>query len=201
MEMDKHYKPELIVERTSQYSVHKYLYLDTIRGVLVATNGHMLIKVPVDITGRDVSGFIPAEVIERARDRANELHRNKLFVKATTKRLVVGTATFDRPFFEKYPDYEECVIAKLPSYNQRIVFGVDMNYIDRLRSALGMGDSKHSCLFFSFDPRGKQNSEGGYEDTIQVFLQTKTKSFEVALIMPRRWYNNNSRLEEDMSFE
>lgn len=199
MEMYKRYKPELILDRGSDVSFHKYLYLDTVRGVVVATNGHMLIELPVETTSRDVSGYIQSEAVERARDRADEKQKSKLFVKAMKTRLVVGDTSFDRPLYEEYPDYRGEVLSKLPELKSSITFGVDMSYLDRLREALGVDANKQSTLFFVFDPQGKQNSEGGYEDPIWVFLQTEKKSFEVAIIMPHRWYNNKPKLEEDMS--
>jgi len=196
MEMDIKYKPEMVLRRGpkswQEDPRFKYLYLDTIRGVVAATNLAMLVEIPVTILSRDVSGYIQPEAIERARERAKQLGKTKMFIKAMKTKLVVGDTSFERPPLEMgYPDYRKEVFSKLPSIKDSIIFGVDFGFVERLRESLGVDVNKHSELFFAFDPKGVRNPEGGYEDTIRVFLQTKTKSQEVAVIMPRRWFNNN----------
>jgi len=193
MKIDKKYRPELVLDKSREADVFRFLYLDVAKKVLVATNGHILLRIPASVGDRDVSGFIPSEAIECARSRAQEKGLSQLFIKAMKTKLVIGDAAFVRPPCEKYPDYWG-LINRLPSPDTAIIFGVDMNCLDRLRASLGVDANKKTHLFFSFDPNGKRNSEGGYEDTIRVYLQTKKESVEVALIAPVRWYNNNPEL-------
>lgn len=198
MKMYKRYKPELVLDRKSNSFSFKHLYLDAEKSVIVATNGVMLVKIPVVVGKSDVSGYIQAEVIERARNKADEKDDLMLYVKALKKRLIVGDAYFDRPGCIEYVDYEGQVISKLPPKSREIVFGVNLSYLDCLRESLGVDSDRNLGVFFSFDSEGARNSEGGYEDVIRVFLQTETKSTEIAVIMPRRWHNNNERLKKEM---
>ncbi len=149
-------------------------YLDTKKKRLIATNGHIAAFVPVEVSAKDISGPVPAEVLKAARRAA------KHFIVADGPEIICAKATlavtngpsFPRPELDsKFPNVDQVV----PKTKGWIKVGLDAQLLIDLALAIGEGKYKtHVCLHI--DPKNSQ--------TAAVYVSNKSDRYGV--IMPMR---------------
>lgn len=139
MRLDKKCKIELVASSDSTRSHLCHPFLDVDAKVLVATDGHRLIKHPVEVDPADVSGYISADALKVARklNRADA----QLVIRATSDALELLDGTImPRPTSKNsFPPYDRVI----PNYDNRdtITVALDAKYLMELCQALG-GNAK-----------------------------------------------------------
>lgn len=177
MRLDKKSKVELVASTdvTRPHLLHPYL--DVEAKVLVATDGHRLIKHPVIIDDGDVSAFVSVASIKAARKLAPKGEDLEINVGAKTLRLIDGmtmpTPKSDYPF----PPYEKVI----PNYNSRttVTVGLDVGLLLGLLQAMG-GTTKDATVSLTFP---LQDGGGVMFDPIVV---VRGESEAVGILMPSR---------------
>lgn len=139
-------------------------YLDVDNAKLVATDGHILAVLPVELDDGDTSGPVPIEAMKVARQRVNLRDENGAktdpCIKCNTAAEVNSGASFPQGDMEtKYPDYER-VMAKRPQVDPDITFDAKLliNLVDALSDR---GEGSIVSLWFAKDPDGSINPNAG----------------------------------------
>ena len=120
-------------------------YLDVGNKCVVVTDGHKLVKIPVELSDGDTSGPIPLEVLKDARQRKLDNAEIRLNGDATLVDNTTGEslAHYARPVDVKFPDYKRVI----PGEDAPILsIGLNARYLQELALALttigGRGDNK-----------------------------------------------------------
>ncbi len=178
MRLSKASKIELIAscDEGRPHLLHPYLDVDA--KVLVATDGHRLIKHPVIIDDGDVSAFVSKEAIKAARKLATKVEDLEINVGAKTLRLInvltMPTPQSDYPF----PPYDKVI----PNYSNRttVTVGLDAKYLLELCQAMG-GNAKVATvrLTFPIPDEGKVMLdpivvEYGVSEAIAILMPSRT---------------------------
>jgi len=98
-------KIEKIADKGHIQTCFREVHLDVERKCLVATNGHMLVRVPVELSEADTTGPVPLAAILEARKQKTE--SAEIVCNSTAK--VVGGAEYPRPDVGEYPDYPKAL--------------------------------------------------------------------------------------------
>lgn len=155
MEIKKSYKPELVAAKDDGRLPLNHLLLEresALEGggpALIATNGRMLVIVPVEAESADVDGLIPVEALKAAR-KIGPKSRNAVLsangrVEYQTKDG--GSTSVERPE-GKWPPYRS-VIPK-PDHAW-VTLCVNAEYLLAVQKAMGA-----SGLTICFDPAGNR---------------------------------------------
>ena len=150
-------------------------YLDAENKRLVATNGHCLAVVPVELSEGDTSGPVSADALKAARKTLavfNPDLNGEAELVCNDQLEVTDGPTFPRPSFNgnKYPDID----AVVPDKKGRICVGVRVQYLADVAKAIA--DSKHGGVKLWIDP---ENSE-----TVSILLEGENGAYGV--VMPMR---------------
>ncbi|HZN68020.1 MAG TPA: hypothetical protein VFB66_22230 [Tepidisphaeraceae bacterium] len=153
-------------------------WLDAEAKVLVATDGHMLSIVPVDVGPRDRSGPIPPAAIAAAR-------RGEVVAR---RGLVVAGDTLYRRGSHDHPCSTEAKRAKVvPTFRRgdkgTITIGLDPRFLMRLAEALGVGKFSGVCITVQVPGKDADRAE-----VIGPMVVTKdhTDEPELGVLMCRR---------------
>ena len=124
---------------------HTQVYLDAEHKRLVATNGNMVVSLPVETHGDDVSGPISPAAIKLARKLAKG---DQVVIKATSDTLrTIDGATMPRDL-SGFPPYEKV----LTDYKEGVTISLDAKMLYDLSQALG-ADRKLAGVTLTF-PEG-----------------------------------------------
>lgn len=144
-------KLEKIVSKDETRFALTHAYHDKDASMLVATNGHMLVALPVTENSTDDSGFVPVDALKAAR-------KAKGLSESPDVTIVDGKVSCPRVSMTFAPDTEGCTFPEwkrgLPSFNpsERNVATITLNakYLAALAEAMG-SDNDAIQLTFSVD--------------------------------------------------
>jgi len=138
--------PKLKLEKiASVKDVRPYLrdpHLDVENKCLVATDGHKLVKIPVEVHADDTSGPVPLDVIKDARKR--KLESAEIVCNGDATLIDSGSglplAHYERIDNGQFPDYERVLIddSKEPVVSIRL----NAQYVLELAQALAAGGGR-----------------------------------------------------------
>ena len=179
MRLSKTSKIELIAscDETRPHLLHPYLDVDA--KVLVATDGHRMVKHPVIIDDGDVSAFVSKESIKAARKLATKVEDLEINVGAKTLRLINGMTMPTPPSDCPFPPYDKVI----PNYSGRTTVTVclDAKYLLELCRALGGSAKDHTRvrLTFPIPDEGKVMLdpivvEYGGSDAVGILMPSRT---------------------------
>ncbi len=144
-------------------------YLDTENKRLIATNGHCVAVVPVELSEGDTSGPVSAEALKAARKTLSQLREAEI---VCNSGLEVRTGpAFPRPNCDlKLPDIDRIT----PDKKGRICVGVRAQYLADVAKAIA--NQKYGGVALWIDP---ENSE-----TASILLEGENGAYGV--VMPMR---------------
>jgi len=187
MKFDRTLRPWLAAS-TDESRIHLVnLMLDVEKKRLLATNGHILVSVPVAPGPGDKSGLLSVACVKWAHGRAEHDGSDEAFIDCTSKSVaVVGDVTFKRPSeldknVGKFPPAYE-IFPKFEKGEKLHVFALDANYLIKLANALGKGEpgEDHSATV-----RLTVRAKDEMLDVIQVEVQDGVDG-AIGLLMPRK---------------
>jgi hypothetical protein len=180
MRIDKTHKIELVASTDTTRTALCALHLnaepdDDGRGHLVATNGHMLVKLPAELCDDDTTGPIAPQALKAARKLAKG--DEKLGVKANGSLVLIDGSTQPRRDVGQYPPYKQVI----PSNERKTVtVGLNAEYLWRLCQALG--GSKAAAFVKLEIPV----CEKGEESTLDPLVVRRSDSDGLGVLMPCR---------------
>jgi len=182
VKFDAKYKPELAASDDQTRPHLANVYLDAKNKRLVGTNGHVLVSVPVQSDGGEVSadhpddtsGFVSKEALKAARESGDGI------VRANSHLYTSDDRSFPRPDGDgcTFPPYAKVIPEKEDS---DIVIGVSAKYLVEIAKALGYGSAKSKNMGLKL--RIKPSDLLG---PITVTVATEDDDGAVAIIMPMR---------------
>ena len=120
------FKIEKAVAKNDVRDYLQHCYLDCEQKKLVATNGHIITALKVELDEDDTTGFIPVEAIIRERKIAKAAKREKLQIKANGTLILSNGDTMARPTGHKsFPNYQRVFNEKC--YRNKQVVSVALN--------------------------------------------------------------------------
>lgn len=161
MKFRKSFKPELFTYKDGDRPHLEHLHLDVEGKRLVATDGHRMVVVPVEIEPGDKSGPIPTRVLAAARH--HELKQCET-ARVGAKRLhALGTGmdakgpVFERPVLAEpgYPPYAKVVSDSLQPTGKTVTFGVNPQYLLDCAKALGCQHVQVTVTLPTAETKGK----------------------------------------------
>lgn len=129
MKINKRFKPELCASKDKARHNITEPWLDTKRGKIVATDGHMMVAVPVEIEKGDEPGYI-GSALRRLREKKN---------------TALGT----------FPDWEKAVPNIKPGSPGTMSIGLNAAYLLAIAKAI---DAKEHGVVLTFRVDGQQAS-------------------------------------------
>lgn len=155
MKFDLKHKPELFASKDETRPHLTQCHLDVEAAKLVATDGHRLIVLPVEVDEHDHTGWVSAEALEAAR-KAERKRRGTHATIAANGALATGAdgtgPTFPRRTQEEagpFPPYQHVV--GVPTTRYVVDFAVNASYLAEAAKAMG-SDSLRIRLFVD-EPR------------------------------------------------
>lgn len=110
-------------------------YFDADKKVIVATDGKVMVLLPVDNSENDVSGHIPIEAISQAQKQSGILMSEKT-ITVDTK----GVKTeYPRPDLGSFPQFESVTIPADKS-KKVVAFKIDLRLLKAVEEAFGASD-------------------------------------------------------------
>lgn len=106
MLMSKKLKPELIVSKDEIRVNMTAVHLDTEIKRLIATDGHMLVSVPIETQEHDTTGPVPVEAFKRARTLATKSDP-EVQIQANGSIVMRDGGTMPREDVGKFPDFNQ----------------------------------------------------------------------------------------------
>ena len=150
-------------------------YLDTKNARLVATDGHCMAVVRVEVGPDDHDGPVTAEALAAARKSVPKGH-DMAELNVNGSQAIPGGATFPRPANVSFPPVDQIV----PDYGpDAIRISVSPALLMRACEAIGAASDKPIILTFS----GKVDKNGERCEPIKV---TTESDFGFAIVMPCR---------------
>lgn len=128
MKLPKHAQPELAVS-TERPAISRP-WFDAERGLVIATDSYIFVRVPVESQNGDKSAPIPIDAIKAARRRDADIHLTE------TSAEVDGYALFSTPGLGDQPDDKrifEGPLSRIPL----VEFGVNTAFLAKAAKAMG----------------------------------------------------------------
>ncbi len=170
MRFNAKYQPELCAS-TDETRVHlASAHLDTAKSVMVATNGHMLVKVPCKPEPGDIDGSITSAALKESRRMARKRRYTAKGddrlprVRARKKLLDAGDALHRRPTGHQFVPWEGVMPNFKPGDKGTVSFGVSPRYLLDVAQAMG-------CL-------------GGYSPLVKITIKITPKMLDPLLVEP-----------------
>lgn len=172
MKMKRNYRPELIVSKDAcRFNICEP-HLDVLESRIVATNGHMMIALPVTPDAGDTPGQVPVEALKAARTQAGR--------GATESVLKLnGTAeSLDGKTFPRLPVHFPPWQSVLPKHSAE-TFSVGLNayYLHDLAQAMGSRGTSGAEVVLTFDLRDAE---------APIDVRCSSDEAPVAVLMPTR---------------
>ena len=138
---------------------------------LVATDGHILARLPVSQCGDDVDGMIPLDAIKATRDKSNVFLKGGCSVTLTESSAeMISWQSFPRSNGETFPDYER-IFNDHDARNDDCDILLDVALLKRLADALhDRKGSKYLGMRLWF---GK-NPDGTIDGSKSVYMEPRT---------------------------
>jgi DNA polymerase III sliding clamp (beta) subunit (PCNA family) len=176
MKIEAKYLPELIAsdDTTREHLCHAHL--DTKAKLLVSTDGHRLVAVPVDVDANDHDGPVTADALKAARAAIRRTGLIPEIAVNGAQQVGNGGPSFPRPTLEgcsNFPPYQQVI----PSYDERApnvsVITFNAAYLAEMAKAMGAGKSAIVTLVFE-----------GPLDPIRVIAGSGSEA--IGVLMPAR---------------
>ncbi len=132
MRMSKGHKPEACVSRDETRPSLAQMHLDIDAKVIVATDGHMLVKIPVQIDAADHSGPVPVQALKAARTEAGR-GRGEVAMSLNGACVLPSGAQFPRGEVGPFPDYNQVI----PTARVPLRIGFNAAMLATLAQAMG----------------------------------------------------------------
>lgn len=141
------YKPELCASNDETRPHICEVYLDAEKGKLCATNGHVLVRLPVETSQDpdkpDVTGFVSRDALAVARKNGGQLE-------CSSELKTANGQAFPRPSKgEVFPPYQKVIPAPKET---DIKVGLNPQYLWDMARALGWEKKTHKCMVLHIDP-------------------------------------------------
>ena len=181
--------PRLKLEKIAGVNdIRAYLsdpHLDVENKCLVATDGHKLVKIPVEVSAGDTSGPVPIAAILDARKR--KLQPAQITCNGDATLFDTGPGNplsyYPRPDNGKFPDYERVMLD--PEAEPVISIGLNAKYLFELAHALtttgGRGNNKK-------EPIVRLDI---FDDARAVRVTVESEPERTGVIMPCRLVNKS----------
>lgn len=127
-------------------------WLDVDKERLVATNGHVMVVIPVEVDENDVTGHVPMDAVKAARKVTK--HDPELYMEAKHANAYGGR--YPRGDLGKYPDVDQ-IIEPLPKGEGEADIVLDAKMLYDLAQALMTCKTTESArvrLYFKRDEKG-----------------------------------------------
>ena len=142
------FKIEKAVAKNDVRDYLEHCFLDCEQKKLVATNGHIITALNVELDEDDTTGFIPVEAIIRERKIAKLAKREKLQIKANGTLILSNGDTMTRPTGHKsFPNYQRLLNEKC--YRNKQVVSVGLNA--KLLYELSQTISADNCVILEIE--------------------------------------------------
>ena len=179
MRLSKTSKIELIAscDEGRPHLLHPYLDVDA--KVLVATDGHRMVKHPVTIDDGDVSAFVSVDAIKAARKLATKVEDLEVGVGADMLRLINGMTMPTPKCKMSFPPYDRVI----PNYSRRktVTVGLDAKLLMGLCQALGGSAKDGTTVQLTFPTVDKGEAmldpivvEYGGSDAVAILMPSRT---------------------------
>ena len=173
MVINKKYKPELIVSEDSTLPNIGHPHLDRNKQKVIATNGHMMIILPVQCADADTSGAVPKDALKVARKEARKSSNVLLELNGAAK--ATNGQTFPRPDLS-FPPYEQLI----PNFGnaKTHTFAFNATYLKALSDALGIEKYTGVQITINLDDVEapilvRSTAEKTPEDAIGILMPTR----------------------------
>lgn len=164
------------------YLNQPYLDLSGSKPMLVATNGHLLVAAPVEVSGDVPQGPIPIEAIKRVRKTTGkDTGLNRLVFK--DGMCGNGKVMFERPYMDcKFPAWRTLV----PKFKKGVAPDItfDARYFKAMQDALAPGmkiSQAGTAVFLQRDKKGDVDPRAAFR------VMCKRHDDVLAVIMPMRF--------------
>lgn len=169
MKIDSQFQPTLAVSKDETRYALNNLHLDTAAKRLVATDGHMLCSIPVEVQEGDTTGPIQPDAFAMA--RKDQRKSGTVEIKANGSVALPNGVTYERPNVGQFPDYAQVI----PEANRDgFKIGLDARLLYDLAVAIG-SEKGRAIVTLCF---GKDSA-----DPIRV---TRSDNEAVGVLMPCR---------------
>ncbi len=178
MKLLKENRIDLIISKdaTRPHLASAYLDLDGPSPVLVATDGHRLVKLPVKACDGDTTGFVTGEALKAGRQSVRK--GEEFSISANESLYVQNGPTFPRPTDATagcFPPYSKVI----PGKRDTVSICLNAHYLWELAQALGA--DKFGGVVIEFNPAGPM-------DPIVVKRGTKEDDAGgIGVLMPMRY--------------
>lgn len=132
---DKRYRPEVCASSDEAREVLANVHFDAQKRCMVATDGHVLVKVPVDcVDDHDTTGPIPVAALKAANKHGGK--REPLAtMHANGSVMLASGVTMPRPEDIVFPDWERVIPTDFGQ--QSVTFTINADLLARIQKALG----------------------------------------------------------------
>ena len=162
---------------STRYGIN-HIYVDVETGEAFATDGHLLMVVPITPEESEVSGYIPADALKAAHEPSQKALKGVLLHHAS-ETLVPGKGTFPNPFtpddMPKFPETDHLLyLAREGMHQITLDAALLLKLADVIRDAEPGPGKPHVTL--TYNPKKPDGP----------LLVTHTQSLCTGLLMPRR---------------
>lgn len=172
------YRLEKAVEKDGYREALAHAHLDVEAKRAVATNGHLLASVPVEVTSADRTGPIPSAALKCA--RADH-------VKARKGLVQNGRTLWVRPPRLQFPDWRKVVPSYRKGEKDHVTICINPKFLAALMEAIGEhGRGRTQVVTLTFP---KPDAEGKMLEPIVVERLGETdENSPLGVLMPARWW-------------
>lgn len=187
MRIGRYYAPEKVSSKDKNRPQLAHPYLDVDAGKVVATNGHSLVAVPVDVDGHDVSGYLAGELLKIARrtcgkDVVEAEIRDRTRIVPHDIEWPCNTTTGCT-----FPDWRKVLPSFKPGDPGTVTVGVDARLLRQIADALGGEGGVTMTFRLDSVNADKGVSDEGVVLEPQIIVRSRFgRDGEVGVLMPLR---------------
>jgi hypothetical protein len=180
MRMNPSFRPELVVSKdpTRPHIGHVYLERDATvatSGVVVATDGHALVCIPVAVSPADTDGQVSADALAAARKTAPKGADMELT--ATDDRELAGGIERKRPAKMAFPPHRQ-VTPNVATMERPVTIALNAEYLLAIAKAIGAADKKGN--------KGVEITFDAADPLSPIIVQDDSAGDAYGVLMPRR---------------
>lgn len=169
MKLDKTQKIEECASKDPTREVLASPYLDTERGVLVATDGRKITVLPVEVEEGDTTGHVNTTAIKAARKLAKGVKNTHLSIACNGGLKTADGTNHARYDGGKYPDWRQ-VVPDVPNDADTIELVVDVALLADVAKSLGT-----TSLRIAFRRDGDKEQTTAYGVTSPLYIHAATR--------------------------
>lgn len=177
MKINADSKIEGIVSKDVTRPMLNHVHLDVEKKLAVATDGHRLVVVPVQLDAHDVTGPVGVDAIKMAR-KLKSKHAHELTIVANGACQIEGGPTFPRPTLDgaKFPPWEQIVPDFKCGDKGTVTVGLNARYLREIADALGSDGAVRITIRLPEDEKDRHGIldpmrvEGGCLDAYAVLM-------------------------------